>query len=467
MLRRSLAFPLGAALLLAGCPAPSSSPTPAVSPAASPSAAPTEAPSVAPTVTPTPVAEQVMLSGRVYNDEGEVLENAEVVVESTDAPQVAGTIKALGGVYTLTGVPAGAVVTLTAKAEGMTARTIVHRAAVRGDEVNDPNRRDFGGSGDGMFYALSEFPEIVAITPAHKATGVEANPLAITFRFSHPFEGDNRQLFERLVRVKFPIPGSAGEKELFKGTEYDGEVAAFTWNEAGTEATFRFAAPIVTRAGDESALTIVFDDTADEDLWPKATNGKRLGMKRVADTRTGGGGLVQNRVAPILRTTFEEKVPEKLAPASEIWAKTHQTTSVFSLAKNPAAPKVVSVEALRGGTGGAGDRLIVTFDRPMRGFPKEALDGSAIQAGNYRYVLGKVDRTDDRERFEAADPKTSGGSPGKAPTYHSTKNNVVTLLLDDNALRDYTRFKLYVDSAVKDITGTNLEANQVIEGTIQ
>lgn len=465
MARIKLLFPAVAALI-AACQAPQAPP---VSPSSQPSvdASATPAASTAPGASsqPTPVASaarMATLTGKIYDDAGIPVDGASVQVSSEQYPQVNQTITAIGGSFGVPAVPEGTTVRLKATKGGYTLRERVIEAQIRtpGSEI-DPGRVDFGGSGSGMFYFLSRYPEIAEITPANMATGVATSPLKIVLKLSHPLDAKDRNRFEGLLEVRFQ---SRGELQVIRaGTAYHDRAARIEWDAAGQVATFVFDAPLVTDTPSGAAVTVGLNQSASLDEFPKSQDGLRLGNDRAPETREGTGGRAQNQVAVFPRREYEA-VPSARPSALALWGLTHQTTSAFTLGSDKTAPEVVRVSSI---SDAAGDRFVVVFSKPMRGFPESAVDPSVLRPSNYRYFLGNTDVKKDRLRFEEADPRVEGSSPDEPPKFSGESDTTIVIPVQAGTFSRYSAFKLYVDGAVKDIEGNTLPAGGVVkEGTI-
>ncbi|MNS21234.1 hypothetical protein D3C72_529920 [compost metagenome] len=425
------------------------------------SSAPSETPSVAASlspVSPTPSASVsaapkfLVLSGRVFDDQGLRLERGTVIVTSLSDPSYRLDGQVAGGTYVFPEVPAGALIRVRVDSPGFTARerTLLVPSGVPAFSF------DFGAEDASLRFALSEFPEIAAITPANQATGVTAQPLVLSMKLSHPLPDTERRRFERILQVKFQVSGAASILQV--GTYYDNVTPSLTWNDAGDEATFRFDGPLVTR-GTDAAVIVGLDDTVPLEDWPKLTNGKMLGRDRAARTFDGSGAGVVFRVAPFLRDLERVELAPSPRPSSiNIWGATHSVSSVFTLAPDTVPARVVSVRGVRSVTGGD-DRLEVTFSEPMRGFPAAALDAGALTNSNYRFILAETTKQADIERFQQADPKTEGGSSGLPLAFSSSDPKVVYIPLGAGALTRFTDVKLYVDPAVKDLGGNPLHTS--------
>jgi hypothetical protein len=473
-------IPLGLAVLLAACqaaqptqPGQAGPQAPATMP---PGTQPTE--SITPTAQPTAATVRVQLSGKIYDDEGRVLTGATLKARSSDGAY-SRDVEVIAGAYAIPDAPLGAPLTLQASLEGYTARERVHTPTLpRPDEDRNPNVVDFGGSGGGAYFALSQYPEISRILPANQQVGVPASPLIVTFTLSRPLPVDERGRFANLFQLRFQVPTEVhptGEIILRPGVAYEETVASLTWNEAGTEGTFSFGAPIVTRGAAASAVTVGFNQEASLDVWPQTANNKMLGRGRAQSTYSGNGTTVSNQVAPFWRGTDGLVAPSARPSPLALWGSTHMTTSSFSLAADSRRPRVKEVSAFRGAAG-LRDTIVITFDEPIRGYPESALDGSAVRASNYRYVLGDSEDADDIKRFNETNVASGGNTPTSDLTYSRTRNDTVIITLPVGALAEKDVFKLYVDPAVKDVQGNGVQtsaqdpvtglADHIIQGKI-
>lgn len=447
------------ATVIAACqsgPAPTApdagaSPVPSDMPSALVSTSPAAA-SPTPTASATVAPQYLVLSGRVFDDQGLRLERGTVVMTSLSDPAYRLDGQVAGGTYVFPAVPVGASLRVRVESPGFTARerTLLVPGGVPAYSF------DFGSEAGGLQYALSEYPEIAAMTPANQATGVTAQPMALTLKLSHPLPDTERRRFERILQVQFQVSGAVTILQV--GTYYDNVTPSLSWNDAGDEATFRFDGPLVTR-GSDAAVIVTLDDSVPLEDWPKLANGKMLGRDRAARTFDGAGVGVVFRVAPFLRDLDRVIVAPSPRPSPlTLWGATHSVSSVFTLAPDTVPARVVSVRGVRSVTGGD-DRLEVTFNEPMRGFPAAALDAGALTNSNYRYILAETTKQADIDRFQQADPKTEGGSSGLTLAFSPTDPKVVYIPLGAGALTRFTDVKLYVDPAVKDLGGNPLHTS--------
>ena len=130
-------------------------------------------------------------------------------------------------------------------------------------------------------------------------------------------------------------------------------------------------------------------------------------------------------------------------------------TSVrFSLARDTTPLQVTKVEALSG-SATTDDLFIVTFNKPVYGFPKAAISSNTTSASSFRYVLGRVSDRRDRERFEEADPSVSGNG-FRSVELDENDPYILILHAGPGSFNEEHRFKLFVEPAVEDIFGVPL-----------
>jgi hypothetical protein len=465
-------------LAVAACqPAPVSPDAPAPVASAAPTVAPspTTTPSVdgLPSTAPTSPATQsfTILRGRVIDDEGGAVNRGVIELRETPDGAVIHTAPVGGGAYIVPSLATGRTWHLRFVGDGYTerARTLSVPAA----DFKGAYDVHFGG--DSPAFAPSVYPEIMAVSPASRSTDA-VSPMRVTMRLSHPISSSQeRNLFSRLLKLRYI--GAVGESSVGVGDLFGEEATEVVWNEAGTEATFRLDVPIVTHKGPRAAFTITFDQSRPADEWPRDANQRRLGRGLSYTTYDAADVRVSTRISPFLRDLETVTISPSPRPSAEaLWGETHRTGSTFSFKADTSPLKVVSAVGLRG-IAGQPDRIQVTFNKPINGFPSEWLDGSALRSGNYRFVLGRVEKADDLKRFNESNPAVDGGSSPESPAFHPIRYDVVVIPLPAGTLEPYTDFKLYVDADVKDIHGmpvttsaqdpaTHL-ADHVIKGRIQ
>lgn len=469
---------LAAALVvLAACqPAP-------VGPGTGPSAVPsgTAAPSsVAPTAsaTATPVtsaapsvsSQRELVLGTIMSDEGGQVMDATVEVTCDVDPSVNQTMAAPGS-YSFR-APVGSTVTVKVSKDGFTTRTRVHKVeAVAGNQKDDPNRLDFGGNEEGMYYALSEYPEISQISPTNLQANVSGAPLVVKFTFSHKLQAETRDQFGHLFQLRFQAPG--GEQVITTGSRYNDQSATLEWDESGKVATFTFPGPVVAYQGASSSVKLAFDTTVPARIWPLGDNGRRLGRDIVDTATSGSGARTTAQIAPILRDVQTEPIPTVRPSPLPLWGLMHWTDIAFTLAQDLTPVKVVKAVA-RPGAGTADDLIEVTFSKPMRGFPEAALDPAALSRANYIFAFGRRDTPAESAAYDASDPSKGGSSPSSLE-YDAKRPEVIFLHVSSGTFSRYSRFKLYVDPKVKDIFGAGVQtstpdptshlADNVVEGS--
>lgn len=445
-------FAAGAALLLAlaACQAP---PT-ASSPAPGGSASPADSPSATPSN-----GERVLLSGRIYDDTGKLVTGARLTATLLDTQQVL-TASAGGGAYSVTDVPVGSRVLLRAEAEGFTPRERRVRAVSVKEylQPGDPNQSDFGGSGVGRFEALSQAGELAEVSPEN------GDRLALGLKFSHPFDADARLRLRQLLRLVFDtVSGTSTAPEVYKlGDPLGGGTIQGEWSEDGK--TLRIVLPVpVNGHGTGASVEVGFAQSPPSDGWITLANGRAFGNGLVPTTYDAADVRVTNAFAPVLRPNIPEPSasPPFWPTAQQIWGERHATGVRFVLKENPS--EGLKLLSLYGVTGRDGDRLILKFDRPMWGLPHAAQPGTALSAASYRIVLGRDLDSQDRGRFDKADPRTEGGAPPLDPAVNEDFPDQVILHYPSGALANVARFKVYLSPELSTPSGVRF-GSQTADG---
>lgn len=182
-------------LTLAACvnqPLTPPSGTPSATPGTPLPGTPSAAPGQPGTVSPD-VSAPATVTGIVYDDMQQRVSDATVTAKILGGSHTFAngsdtmTTTTQVGAYALMGVPSGATVLVTVSKDGMTRReqTIIPLANLQGNP--DANRLDFGmraGAADATT-AMSNKPEVQAMSPALEATGVDP-ATAFTLTFSEP-----------------------------------------------------------------------------------------------------------------------------------------------------------------------------------------------------------------------------------------------------------------------------------------
>lgn len=441
--------------------APSAAPSAVAAPSAAPSALPSAvasasvAPSASPVVAPTPIAKREVVLGSIYNELGGQVEEAQLEVSSSD-PAFNRKISGAGGAFGIRDVPVGTRLTLTASAPGYSARSrsLTVREVVP-FVLDDPNRIDFGGRGQGMFSYLTRETDISRTIPVNQAKAVSTAPLKIDFFFARPIRESDQSQFDDLLRVRFPgldDSSTQGGTVLRDGLSYRQARARIEWNAASTEASFIFDAPIVTSRG--AAALVEFDPEADIEDYPQDTEGRSLGFQAVSGTKDGAGGTTGLRIAPFARPFSDEAIPNALPSPDVLWARSHHTSVRFELAQDTQPLQLLSAQPFKGATG-KDDQFELTFNKPMRGFPEAFISAETTKRSNYRIVLGRTDDARERAAFEAADPATAGSPPSVRIDFDEQDPRKLILRDSSGSFTNFRRFKLYVSPAVVDIHGAS------------
>jgi len=241
---------------------PSAKPTPVlVATTTTPHANPTPKPIETPPVIPIFLSfddgeglEYATFSGQIFDDNFKPLNEVHIEARSLNisVPYSAQTI-ALNGQYTFNRIPSGIQVEITATKPGYTTRKRVEvsRSDYRGAGLN---RFDFGAaSAEGSVYAspewaLSDKPEVTAVSFSQTAEGIPANT-SFSLKFSEPM---NPASVENHWVV---LSGSHSQLSADQGNPnraftlpdtpiFDKNAFQISWNAENTEANFQFRAPL-------------------------------------------------------------------------------------------------------------------------------------------------------------------------------------------------------------------------------
>ncbi|MEB3328242.1 MAG: carboxypeptidase-like regulatory domain-containing protein [Candidatus Sericytochromatia bacterium] len=427
---------LATGLSLAACAAPAATPTGPGTPGASqapasappdnatPSPAPSGAPagdaaSAAPSqaVAPSAAPGQVgIVQGRVFTAKGAAVpDGTRVEVTSLDeATPYTGSTTTAGGSYALNDVPYFVQVAVTASRPGWTSRRQVVVFRPRDVRAATANVLDFGAGVTGAAteqaqaaapYFLSDRPEITRVSPADADASLPNDEMRFTLTLSEPLDAENRRRLAAAFRLvpnnaealadDQPLPAEvAGVEELAElrvATATVGalelpysyqqnsafmngaELAEFTWDEAGTEATFRLKAPVKTGRTDGAEYAFLLVQRGDTPI--RDASGLALGTDLDGEPgATRDGGLILNAIAEPGLT-----LPVSVLGEDDRWNETHLSFTRFQVATDDEAPRLEKVLARRGyadDLGEAVDRVELTFSEPMLAFPRLTAPGT-------------------------------------------------------------------------------------------
>lgn len=252
---------------------PSAEPTagPTASPSAEPTATPTADPSASATPTPLPsatsdisVIETTTFNGKVFDDSEAPMDGVTITAKSLNSsvPFEATTTTA-GGTYSFNNAPSGVQIEIVASRSGFTTRKRVE--VLKSNKQGDPNanKYDFGtdgsnagGSGSAS-NALSDKPEVIAVTPGRNAAGVDPKT-SFVIKFSEPVDRNSVE-DNFVVRVQQDQKLSVDRKNTFtfgggsasnssnttvnpsSSIVWDESDFTASWNSDDTEVTFTFA----------------------------------------------------------------------------------------------------------------------------------------------------------------------------------------------------------------------------------
>jgi hypothetical protein len=366
-------------------------------------------------------------------------------------------LEATGGAFGLRDAPVGERLTLTASAPGFGARTRTLEVLPPSDTDETRNRADFGGTEAGMWHYLSRFPEVARVEPGNMARGVSTAPLRVTLTFSHPIREADRGRLDDLLRLRPTF--KADEGPLAVGVGQGAAVTRVSWADDGASATLTFDGPLVARH-EGVAYELYCEPSDDLSRWPRDAAGRTLGQGVAPTTRDGAGAALFNRIAPFLRPSFDEPRPSARPSPLTLWGATHHVSVRFEPARNVTPLRVVSVEHV------PPDAFLVTFDKPVWGYPASALSPQLTLASNYRIVLGNASDRRERAAFEATDART-GSSPGRGVELDPKQPLRVLLRDESSRFVGMNRYKLHVGAGVESVHGAAIGGDGVVlEGTL-
>ncbi len=375
-------------LALAGCNGPV---VPVVSPTAStppsqPSAAPVASPSAVastaalPGQTPAPVlsappasGKVVTVQGKVFDEEGALVEGARVTVTSLNTQQpYTASATTTNGNYVFNSVPVGVQVRIVATKDGWTSRD---RVDAFDTQTEARNVVDFGGtSSTGAPFFISNYPEIASAFGSNETA--KGEKVVFTINLSEPLDEENQRRFNEA----FAISSEGGIRLTRSSAFLDNKVrASMVWNAAGSSVVYSFDAPqralsdkdkdyafTLTRLVGAPLITdkdnkpLGFDNTAEADAYQNIVKASSLRFSTSADT------------------------------AAKRWDETHNRSGGFSVAEDDTDPTLASVKASTIQlASGSFKRIELTFSEPVQVFGNTASTELTTLA-NYVLAFGET-----------------------------------------------------------------------------
>lgn len=334
--------------------ATSATPAPGVTPAAS--ATPGASPSPdAPAATTPPldisVIESTTLNGKVFDLGHAPLDGVKVVVRSlSDSTPFEADSVTVGGSYSFNAVPAGIQLEIIASKEGYASRRRVE--VIKSNKTGDPrlNRYDFGTDGTAQstgtdFNALTDSPEVIAVTPGRNESQVAASS-AFKLSFSEPVD---RATVERaftlrafkeikltadLAALGATFSGDGNPTTIGNDLIFDKNAFTISWNSASTEVTFAFK--------DDKAL-------------PTDKDSSRVPTYEMLFNSSTGRAV--NDASGVSRNSLHFRLTDGSL----------EETVRFSLAPDITAPYLTAMTVQTAENGGTnGDSIQVIYSKPMQ-----------------------------------------------------------------------------------------------------
>lgn len=290
--------------------------------------------------------EKTTFRGNVLDDAGTPLEGLKVTAKSlnTAVNFSAETTTTKDGTYSFNNAPTGVQIEIVAAKPGFTTRKRIE--VLKSSKVGDPdsNSYNFGANGD-LNTALSDKPEVTALTPTLNANGVDPKP-TITLKFNEPM---TRQSVEDTFTLRsFNSPkltvdaGAAGPtfngdsqlKTINNDLIFDASAFTVSWNSDDTEATF--------------ILKEEFRLPTDKDTL-------KTPRYQVVFNHPTKGRAIKDKAGTARSTTHFKLTGLAFDESSQFAVKTDETK-----------PEITTLEAQTNeGQGPNGDALKVTFSEPM------------------------------------------------------------------------------------------------------
>lgn len=419
MIRSAAALSILAAAATACAPGTPGQVNPIPSPSPSASASPDQPGSPAPTPTPSVDAglnTVATLSGKVYNDEGSLVNGGKVMVKSLNpAKPFEAQAEIISGSYVMNQLPEGLLLEVSIQKDGHTKRS----QTIALVPTRDANVLNFGGAGNAHF--IADYPEIEFVEPKLDAENVEAGKLLYTLRLSEALDDTNKRRFENALRL---IPANAAANGGAAATDIDAaedggypydltvesagvpQIASYvvkrgstfmgdaakrakvSWDAEGRTATLEFDAPLLSAKDTEARYQVALVSEGERIL---DKNNKQLG------TDAAGSLSAYPAAGKLILGAFKaENVALKAITGltagsqAEKWAATHENVGAFKLKKDQAAPLLQGIEVTKLATS---TRVELTFNEPMAayngtdaGFTQAALGNLA----NYAFVIGET-----------------------------------------------------------------------------
>lgn len=437
---------LGLLLALAGCSVP-----PNVSPSVSPSSSPSAQESTA------PEGPTAVVLGNLFDEAGTRIETGTISLFEEQGTAPLQTVSALGGSFSLGALPVGKRFRALVEAPDYTQRERVFTVQPLIDPELDPNRLDFGGKAQGWAYALTLYPDISS-TEIINPTDSNSPPVQVRLKLSQSLPETERLRFGRMLTLGFQT--ASGFEAISVNTSFLNRTMKLAWeNDRTALVTVNY--PLIVSSTSNN-LTVSLTPGADSSDLPLNEKGSPLGKGLVAEARSPEGvKLSQPAYAPFFRGLEATQNPPALADRTPEawWGQTHQTGVTLKLTPIATQPKVLEVKAYRD-TPTAVGRFIVTFDRPMRGYPESLNYRSPLDATNYRWIKNRIDNPGDSDNddsdFTAASPRDEGNAiTGELSFVNDTLDQIV-LPVAAGVLEDASDFKLYIAPGIQDVAGNQL-----------
>lgn len=339
-------------------------------------------------------------NGKVHDFNGGPLDDVTVTARSlNDAVPYQVEAKTIGGTYTFNDAPAGVQIEITASKAGYASRRRVE--VLKSNKEGDPraNRYDFGTDGTplstgALFNALTDSPEVTAVTPTRNSSGIAPNT-SFVVTFSKPMirESVEKTFTVRSFNdVKLSVDDAAvgptfsgnGNLNTINNTlVWDKNAFNITWNTNSTQATFAFKDDSYLPTDKESSRTPTYQ------LVFNSANGRSI---------TGSqGGTRDNHHFRLTDSELEESIK-------------------FAVTTDKVVPYLAQMSVQTAENGGQnGDAIQIVYSEPL------------ILYTQSRRVAGGMDDRSGVPGSETRAPASHPDAQGNATARNTAKNYQLTI----------------------------------------
>jgi hypothetical protein len=295
--------------------------------------------------------------GKVFDDLNIPLSGTTITAKSLNSSiPFEATTTTVSGNYVFSSAPVGVQIEIVASKPGFTTRRRVEVLSTNPQGLNSVNRFDFGTDGapdsNGLaINALSDKPEVIAVTPGRNSSGVDPKT-SFVLKFSEPMDRDRVEdafsiyVFKDALLSIHTGPGFASFERLGGGGYLNSMQfysSSIIWDESDFNASWN---------NDDTEVTFTF---ADEKLLPTDKQSNRL-PEYMITFAAGGSARVIGDKSGILRNNNWFKLTEG----------SFENFSKFAIRTDNISPTLSSITATSKENGSLhGDAIRVRFSERM------------------------------------------------------------------------------------------------------